>query len=624
MAVKFGKITQKIQEKMQDAKLAAKVSNVKSTNVGSIFSSTTPKVTTSQTKQSTSPAKAEEEEFTEEEKKITAKDVLKNISDFFSDNSIKGILDSVLDNEKVDISDIDDNNYITRDEARETKDKNDSFEDYCKSINLDLDNATNNEVTEAYTKYTQRVAEKNEFNELYDLFKDEPSLSSKLDDTVKIKGSLVNKLMQGSLTDFYEDIAETGAFKTEGESGGKLYNKKFDTKISAGLTQMKRLLNDSSVPEEVKAKAEAIIQKYENQEKVAIGRRDGGSTNLNGEIDEQVTQSGTGDCYLLATLNSLQETESGREIIKNAIVDNKDGSYTVKLSGVNMSYTFSTEDIEEAETAKVMKKAKDGSVVGTGDERYSNGDDDAMLIELAVEKFREGVYNGTIKSDEDWPDYATSTVAKEKYEAGQSALTSGSMNQILYLLSGIETNSVNKDSISSTLDEIQKDIKENGAEYALYAGVTAKNGYTEDPNGKYIIQNGKYVEATSTTPADTQRYSFTGNGSNDMYIEDKNGYYYRDENGRYRKYKGESDETRYSYLGSGGITLGDKEEHIKITNNATGNHALSIVDITDDTVTVINPWDSDNIVEVDRDDFESYMYHLQYAKLPSKSGTKIS
>ena len=47
MAVKFGKITQKIQEKMQDAKLAAKVSNVKSTNVGSIFSSTTPKVTTS-------------------------------------------------------------------------------------------------------------------------------------------------------------------------------------------------------------------------------------------------------------------------------------------------------------------------------------------------------------------------------------------------------------------------------------------------------------------------------------------------------------------------------------------------------------------------------------------------
>lgn len=66
MAVKFGKITQKIQEKMQDAKLAAKVSNVKSTNVGSIFSSTTPKVTTSQTKQSTSPAKAEEEEFTEE------------------------------------------------------------------------------------------------------------------------------------------------------------------------------------------------------------------------------------------------------------------------------------------------------------------------------------------------------------------------------------------------------------------------------------------------------------------------------------------------------------------------------------------------------------------------------
>lgn len=627
MAVKFGKITQKIQEKMQDAKLAAKVSNVKSTKVGSIFSSTTPNVSTTQTKQSTSPAKAEEEEFTEEEKKITAKDVLQGITDFFSDNSIKNIINSVLDNEKGDISDIDDNNYITRDEARSVKDENDSFEDYCKSINLDLDNATNNEVTEAYTKYTQRVAEKNEFNELYDLFKDDPTLSGKLDDKVKIDGSLVNKLMQGSLTDFHDDIAKTGAFKTEGESGGKFYNKKFDTKISAGLEQMKKLLNDSGVSEEVKAKAEAIIKKYENQEKVAIGRRDGGSTNINSEIDEQVTQSGTGDCYLLATLNSLQETEAGKEIIKNAIVDNKDGSYTVNLKGVNMSYTFSTEDIEEAETAKVTKKAKDGSVVGTGDERYSNGDDDAMLIELAVEKFRDGIYNGTIKIDENWPECASKTVSKEKYESGQSALTSGSMSQILYLLSGVEANSANKDSISSTLDEIKKDIEENGAEYALYAGVTAKNGYTEDPNGKYIIENGTYVEAKSTTPADTKRYSFTGSGSNDLYVQDEKGYYYRDENGRYRKFKENetsADEPRYSFIGSNGITLGTKDEHIKITNNATGNHALSIVDITDDTVTVINPWDSDNVVEVDRDDFESYMYNLQYAKLPSKSGTKIS
>ena len=77
---------------------------------------------------------------------------MKNINDFFSDNSITGILKSVLDTERGDISDIDGNNYITRDTARETKDSNDSFEDYCKSIGLDLDNSTNDKVTAAYTK----------------------------------------------------------------------------------------------------------------------------------------------------------------------------------------------------------------------------------------------------------------------------------------------------------------------------------------------------------------------------------------------------------------------------------------------------------------------------------------
>lgn len=623
MAVKFGKFTQKIQEKLQESKLAAKVADVGKAKAESIFNKITQKVQESETAHEASSPKVEEEEYTEEEKKTTALDVLKNINDFFSDNSITGILKSVLDTERGDISDIDGNNYITRDTARETKDSNDSFEDYCKSIGLDLNNSTNDKVTAAYTKYTQRIAEKNEFNELYDLMNSDSSLSSKLDDKVKIGGSLVNKFFEGSLSDFHDDIAETGAFKTDGESGGIFYNKKFDTKISAGLEQMKKLLDDPNVSDEIRTKADAIIQKYENQEKVAIGRRDGGSININSEIDERVTQAGTGDCYLLATLNSLQETENGKQIIKDSIIDNKDGSYTVKLNGVNMSYTFSTEDIEDAEKKLIDGTLGGGAVVGSGSDRYSNGDDDAMLIEMAIEKFRDGIYDGSIAVNEEWPDYASSTVSKEKHDKGLSSLNSGCMNQVLYLLSGVKTTTASKEDVSNTLDAIQKDIEENGGQYALYAGVTAKNGYTEDKNGKYYIKDGQYKEVTSSTPADEKRYSFTGAGSNDMYIKDPNGRCYKDENGRYRVVndKTPANAERYSTIGSGGITLGDKSNYLKISNNSTGNHALSIVGITDDTVTIINPWDSDKIVEVPRDDFEGYMYQLQYAKLPAKSKT---
>ena len=464
MAVKFGKFTQKIQEKLQESKLAAKVADVGKAKAESIFNKITQKVQESEAAQEASSPKVEEEEYTEEEKKTTALDVLKNINDFFSDNSITGILKSVLDTERGDISDIDGNNYITRDTARETKDSNDSFEDYCKSIGLDLGNSTNDKVTAAYTKYTQRIAEKNEFNELYDLMNSDSSLSSKLDDKVKIGGSLVNKLFEGSLSDFHDDIAETGAFKTDGESGGILYNKKFDTKISAGLEQMKKLLDDPNVSDEIRTKADEIIQKYENQEKVAIGRRDGGSININSEIDERVTQAGTGDCYLLATLNSLQETENGKQIIKDSIIDNKDGSYTVKLNGVNMSYTFSTEDIEDAEKKLIDGTLGGGAVVGSGSDRYSNGDDDAMLIEMAVEKFRDGIYDGSIAVNEEWPDYASSTVSKEKHDKGLSSLNSGCMNQVLYLLSGVETTTASKEDVPSrTIFVITTDGQENSS-----------------------------------------------------------------------------------------------------------------------------------------------------------------
>lgn len=612
MSVDFGKIT---QLGIKNSKLTEKITGIVAEKVSSIFEEAVEINNNKEAKSGT--AVDSNVELTEEEKQITVEDVLNDISNFITDNSLAGLLSSVLDTEKGDISDIDDTNYISREEALLTSDETDSFSEYCKTQNINLDDATNDEITAAYTKYSQRIAEKNEFNELYDLMASDPTLAEKLDDKVKIDGSVINKLMQGSLTDFHEDIAETGAFKTDGESGGLFYNKRFDTKISAGLEQMKTLLNDESVPEDIKAQAEAIIQKYENQDKVAIGKRDTSSLSINSEIDEQVKQSATGDCYLLATLNCLQETESGKEIIKEAVVDNGDGSFTVNLKGVNMSYTFTTEDLEEAEAMLADGTLGSGSVVGAGKERYSNGDDDAMLIEMAIEKFREGLFDGTITAKEDWPPYASYTISNETYEKGVSALSGGNMEQILYLLSGIEsTASYDKNNISSILDGIQKDIEENGAEYAIYAGVTAGNGYTEDENGDYYIDNGAFTKVTSRTPDDVTRYSFDGVGSNNGYFKDPEGKYYLKENGKYAL----ADDTippeeRFCWLGGSGIQLGSKEGRITISNNSTGNHAISVVSITDNTVTIVNPWDSDKIVEVSREDFEKYMYGLQYAKL---------
>jgi hypothetical protein len=288
----------------------------------------------------------------------------------------------------------------------------------------------------------------------------------------------------------------------------------------------------------------------------------------------------------LATLNSLEGTDTGKEIIKYAIQDNGDGSYTVNLSGVNMAYTFSNEELEAAEQEEAKKLDNDGSVVGSGSGLYSKGDDDAMLVEMAIEKFRQELYDGTIVPDSSWPSYVSTTASSSDIEAGKSALSSGGMNQVLYLLSGISTNQVSSaEDISTTLDTIQEDIEKNGAEYAIYAGVSASQAYTEDKNGDYYINDDKkYVKVSDSTPANAKRYSFNGVGKNTTYIT----------------LKGVDD---------------DSSKDINISNNSTGNHAISITNITDDTVTIINPWDSDKEITVSREEFESYMYQIQYAKL---------
>ena len=84
-----------------------------------------------------------------------------------------------------------------------------------------------------------------------------------------------------------------------------------------------------------------------------------------------------------------------------------------------------------------------------------------------------------------------------------------------------------------------------------------------------------------------------------------------------------ADAERYSFNGvgsnNGNITLngvGDDEgQSIAITGNSSGTHLLSITAITDDTIIIINPWDSSKEITVSREEFETYVSHLSYVDL---------
>lgn len=150
---------------------------------------------------------------------------------------------------------------------------------------------------------------------------------------------------------------------------------------------------------------------------------------INGEI-EDINQGVSGDCWLVSDIIALKQTEAGREILRNAIHDNGDGTYSVTfkvhlgefsqpwwssprqgvLIGGDITYTFSMEEIMEARASGNYNKSLDW---------------DGMLLELAVEKFRE---ENIVTSDD-----------KREYlmkQDGAPYLYGGTIGELIFYLTG--------------------------------------------------------------------------------------------------------------------------------------------------------------------------------------------
>lgn len=88
----------------------------------------------------------------------------------------------------------------------------------------------------------------------------------------------------------------------------------------------------------------------------------------NGQIDENFSQGNTGDCWLLASIISINNTPMGKEILNKSLEVNNDGSVTVHLKGVNKTYIISKEEL-------------------MGNTSYIEGDLDVRALEIAVNKY---------------------------------------------------------------------------------------------------------------------------------------------------------------------------------------------------------------------------------------------
>ena len=90
----------------------------------------------------------------------------------------------------------------------------------------------------------------------------------------------------------------------------------------------------------------------------------------NGKIDKDFKQGHTGDCWLLASIKAIANTEKGQQYLNDIVTTNKDGSVTVELKGPEKKYTISPGEL----------------IMST---QLSSGDMDVRAIEIAVKKYMD-------------------------------------------------------------------------------------------------------------------------------------------------------------------------------------------------------------------------------------------
>ena len=421
-------------------------------------------------------------------------------------------------------------------------------------------------------------------------------------------GKLTKRLVSGkniegkpfNITDNYEadgktlkdrthDYYKRGALYHDVYNGANLTNR---TQGGLPTTRIEYGADGKTVKHTIKNEfdADGVLigrEKFDKNGKV-IEKKD--FSQLDGKFDTAY-QIGKGDCYLLASINSLSQTEEGQKLlqqnVKVSVNDKGEKVYTISFPGAanarealisgkgNASIGQLPEDKVHIQGSYTITEAELNDAAKRAGKDYSAGDKDVLLLEVAYEKYRKDVAQ-TIKDNHIDP-------RKTKYVAGLGisnvsgdTLSGGNAAEATYILTGKK----------SLVYEKQGKIP------ICYVDSNMQMHVIED-------EDGNNVKAGVTVNENNK------NANLDDILD--------------KLRKDSADGKIDDFAAAVGFNVSSQEVNGSTIKDS--GHALTIRKVTDNEVILSNPWDPDTDIIMSIDDFKKAARNVYCMQLNATSQT---
>lgn len=301
-------------------------------------------------------------------------------------------------------------------------------------------------------------------------------------------------------------------------------------------------------------------------------------------------QIGRGDCYLLASINSLSQSEEGQKLLQQNVTesvnDKGEKVYTISFPGAEkareslingggeVNIGKFPEDKVHIQGSYTVTEAELEAAAKRAGKDYSAGDKDVLMLEVAYEKYRNDVAK-TIKDNNIDP-------GKTQYVAGlgianvsaDDNLSGGNTAEATYILTGKQSDLWMNSNRKTPTCYVDSDM----------------NMHVADSSGNLSEENQKAMAVMV---------------NNDTHVS------VDDMLDKLREDSRDGKLDNHSACAS--FKVSSQEVNGQVI--AGGGHALTVVKVTDDEVVLSNPWDPDTNITMSIEDFKKAATKLSCIEL---------